>query len=305
MQVSTDSLDLKPPRPGRWLGPMGLALIAHLLLMGALTWGVRWQSDTPPVSFEAELWSRLPQEAAPRAVEPPPPPPPPPEPEPKPQPKPQPAPPPEPTPPAVKQADIATEQAKKKQLEEERREAAELKAKQAAKKDAEEKAREKKELEKKKADEAKKEARKKAEAQKLADQKKREVQERREAELAKKARDDQMRRILGQAGASGGPQAQGSAQQSSGPSAGYAARVAARIRPNIIYAEDFPNSLRTEIEVRALPDGTITGRSLVKSSGNTAWDDAALRAIDRTGSLPRDTDGRVPSSLIVVMRPLD
>lgn len=300
MQVTTDSLDLKPPRPGRWLGPMGLALIAHLLLMGALTWGVRWQSDTP-VTFEAELWSRLPQEAAPRAVEQPPPPPPPPEPERKPQPKPQPAPPPEPTPPAVKQAEIATEQAKKKQLEEERREAAELKAKQAAKEKAEEKAREKKELEKKKAEEAKK----KAEAQKLADQKKREAQERRDEALAKKARDDQMRRILGQAGASGGPLAQGSAQQSSGPSAGYAARVAARIRPNIIYAEDFPNSLRAEIEVRALPDGTITGRRLVKSSGNTAWDDAALRAIDRTSSLPRDTDGRVPSSLIVVMRPLD
>lgn len=300
MQVTTDSLDLKPPRPGRWLGPMGLALIAHLLLMGALTWGVRWQSDTPPVSFEAELWSRLPQEAAPRAVEPPPPPPPPPEPEPKPQPKPQPAPPPEPSPPAVKQADIATEQAKKKRLEEERREVAELKAKQAAKEKAEEKAREKKELEKKKVEEAKK----KAEAKKLADQK-REAQERREAELAKKARDDQMRRILGQAGASGGPQARGSAQQSSGPSAGYAARVIARIRPNIIYAQDFPNSLRAEIEVRASPDGTITGRRLVKSSGNSAWDDAALRAIDRTDSLPRDTDGSVPSPMIVEMRPLD
>src|SRR3990167_3730698 len=299
MQVTAEPLDLKPPRPGRWLGPMGLALIAHLLLMGALTWGVRWQSDTPPVTFEAELWSRLPQEAAPRAVDPPPRPPPPPEP--KPQPKPQPEPKPEPTPPAVKQADIATAQAKKKQLEEERREAEELKAKQAAKKEAEEKAREKKELEKKKAEDAKK----KAEEKKLADQKKREAQQRRDDELAKKARDAQMRRILGQAGASGGPQAQGSAQQSSGPSAGYAARVIARIRPNIIYAQDFPNSLRAEVEVRASADGTITGRRLVKSSGNTAWDDAARRAIDRTGSLPRDTDGTVPSPMTVVVRPQD
>ena len=28
-------------------------------------------------------------------------------------------------------------------------------------------------------------------------------------------------------------------------------------------------------------------------------------AIDRTGSLPRDTDGTVPSPMIVEMRPLD
>ncbi|MDP2248950.1 MAG: TonB C-terminal domain-containing protein, partial [Hydrogenophaga sp.] len=46
-------------------------------------------------------------------------------------------------------------------------------------------------------------------------------------------------------------------------------------------------------------------RKLIKSSGNAAWDEAVLRAIDRTVSLPRDTDGRVPSSLVIGLRPLD
>jgi colicin import membrane protein len=111
--------------------------------------------------------------------------------------------------------------------------------------------------------------------------------------------------VAGQAGASGGPEARGSAQQSSGPSSGYGSKVAARIRPNIRYTEEFPRSLRTEIEVRALSDGTITSRRVVDGSGNAAWDDAALKAIDRTGSLPRDVDGRVPSPIIVVVRPTD
>jgi colicin import membrane protein len=30
-----------------------------------------------------------------------------------------------------------------------------------------------------------------------------------------------------------------------------------------------------------------------------------LRAIDRTGTLPRDTDGRVPPVLIITFRPND
>ncbi|MGS5087739.1 hypothetical protein ACVC7V_14755 [Hydrogenophaga sp. A37] len=71
MQVTADTLDLKPPRSGRWTVPVGLALVAHALLMAALTWGVHWKKDEEPVSFEAEIWSAVPREAAPRAVQPP------------------------------------------------------------------------------------------------------------------------------------------------------------------------------------------------------------------------------------------
>jgi colicin import membrane protein len=307
MQVTTDALDLKPPRSGRWTVPVGLALVAHALLMAALTWGVHWKKDEEPVSFEAELWSAVPREAAPRAVQPPPPPPPEPEakPEPKPEPRPQPKPAPPPPEPVVKQADIAT--AQKKKQEEKKRELEEKKAEELKKK-AEEKrqeALERKQEEKKLADAKKKEDAKKQAEKKLQEQKLQAERERKAEAAAKADREDQMRRIMGQAGASGGPEARGSAQQSSGPSSGYGSKVAARIRPNIRYTEEFPRSLRTEIEVRALSDGTITSRRVVDGSGNAAWDDAALKAIDRTGSLPRDVDGRVPSPIIVVVRPTD
>ena len=131
------------------------------------------------------------------------------------------------------------------------------------------------------------------------------AQERLEVAAAAKAREDQMRRIMGQAGATGGPQATGSAQRASGPSAGYNARLVARIKPNVVFTDAISGNPVAEIEVRTQPDGTITSRRLVKSSGNPAWDEAALRAIDRTGSLPRDTDGSVPSPMIVVLRPQD
>jgi colicin import membrane protein len=60
-----------------------------------------------------------------------------------------------------------------------------------------------------------------------------------------------------------------------------------------------------EVEVKLAPDGTIVGRTLTKKSGAKDWDEAVLRAIDRTEVLPRDTDGRVPSSLIITFRPKD
>ncbi|MEZ5665668.1 MAG: cell envelope integrity protein TolA [Burkholderiaceae bacterium] len=303
MHGTPDTVDFKPPPPGRWSMPMTLAVLVHGALIVALAWGVNWSRDATPVAFEAELWSSLPREAAPRAVEPPPPPPPPPAPAPQPAPTPAPPPPAPAPPPVSKEPDIATQQAKKK-IEDDRRarEAAERKAEEAERKKKADEARKKKAAEERVAREK---------AEKLAAEKRRKEdqarrdRERREAKAAQEARDENLRRIMGQAGATGAPDARGTASRSSGPSAGYAARVAARIRPNIRYNENFAASLAAEIEVRAAPDGSIMSRRLVRSSGNSAWDDAALRAIDRTGSLPRDTDGSVPSSLSIVVKPLD
>jgi colicin import membrane protein len=47
------------------------------------------------------------------------------------------------------------------------------------------------------------------------------------------------------------------------------------------------------------------GSKLVKSSGMKNWDEAVLRAIDRTGSIPRDTDGSVVPEFEIVFRPKD
>jgi colicin import membrane protein len=107
------------------------------------------------------------------------------------------------------------------------------------------------------------------------------------------------------AGASGGPNATGTALKSSGPSASYAGRLVGRIKPNIAYSGDVTGNPRAEVEVRVAPDGTITSRRIKQSSGNKAWDDAVLRAIDKTEILPKDTDGRVPPLIELVFRPLD
>jgi colicin import membrane protein len=59
-----------------------------------------------------------------------------------------------------------------------------------------------------------------------------------------------------------------------------------------------------EFDVRLAPDGTIIGTpALVKSSGLGGWDEAALRALQKTEKLPRDVDGTVPPRLLVALRP--
>jgi colicin import membrane protein len=51
-------------------------------------------------------------------------------------------------------------------------------------------------------------------------------------------------------------------------------------------------------------DGTILSYKIAKTSGLSAFDDAALRAVQDTAVLPRDTDGSVPSPMtIVIHRP--
>ena len=298
-----------PETGGPWSLPVALALGVHALLVLALTWGVSWKQTPEPV-LDAELWSALPQVAAPARVEPPVEPPVEAESESEPEPEAEPEPP-APPPPPVKaptqtKADIA---AQKKALDERKakEEAAKEKAAKdkaakdkaakdqlAKKKQAEDKAKKDKLAKEKAAREkaAKEKAEKAAKAKAEADAKRREAQ-----------RKEQIDRMLGQAGGSGN--SAGNAAANSGPSASYGGRVAARIKPNVVLADPISGNPRAEVEVRADEDGKIVSRRLIKSSGNAAWDQAVLRAIDRTGTLPRDTDGRVPPALIIGLRPQD
>ncbi|MDQ2928065.1 MAG: cell envelope integrity protein TolA [Pseudomonadota bacterium] len=133
--------------------------------------------------------------------------------------------------------------------------------------------------------------------------------------LAEKTRQDEakqvaireanLRRMMSQAGTSDDPAATGTAARTSGPSAGYAGRIKARIKPNIVLTGNVSGNPLATVEVRLAPDGTIVGRKLVKSSGSPTWDETVLRAIDKTEVLPRDTDGRVPSSMSIDFRPLE
>jgi colicin import membrane protein len=291
---------------------MSFALFMHFLLLAALTWGVQWKTQPNTLSASAELWSAVPVEAAPAANEPEPTPPqpvPPPEPvkavEPKPEPKPIP-----PAPPKVdaaaerEAADIALKKEKEKKLQEKKEADLEKKKKLEKDKLEKEKLKEKekekaKELEKKKKEEAlKKEV---AAAKAKEDAKKAAAEEKRTEAL----RNENLKRMQGLAGASGEENSKGTALKASGPSASYAGRIIARIKPNITFTEDVAGNPKAEVEVRTSPDGTIISRKLLSSSGNKAWDEAVLKAIDKTATLPRDEDGRVPPILVISFRPKD
>jgi colicin import membrane protein len=264
------SRDAFRPRSSGGTGPgFAASVLVHLGLVAALALGVRWHAS-PPEGVEAELWAAVPQVAAPRAVEPPPVAPAKPEVV---------APPPVVKPAPLPDAQIAIERARREEKEKEKEKA--RKEKQQAEHEVDVRAAQKKALE---------------------DEKKRKATE--EARLAA-LHEAQVKRILAQAGATGAATSTGQAMQSAGPSASYAGRIRARIKPNIVYSDAGSGNPLATVEVKLAPEGTIVGNRLVKSSGVPAWDEAVLRAVEKTEVLPRDIDGRVPSSMIIEFKPRD
>ena len=269
MATATLNRDAFMPRSPAGLGRgLLLALVAHALLIVALSLGVNWHAS-PPEGIEAELWAAVPQIAAPRATEPEPPPPP------SPQRPVKPVPTPEPVKPVAKEApvpdaQIAIEKAKRLEDKRKKEQAEQLAADKLAKQ-------------------------RKAEADKAqADL----AAKKQDAALAK-AREAQMQRIASLAGATGNANAKGSALQNAGPSASYIGRIKGRIRPNVSFPDSIPGNPKVEVDVRLAPDGRIMSSRIVKASGVREWDDAVLRAIERTEVLPRDEDGKVPPALII------
>jgi colicin import membrane protein len=317
MSAHAKHLEFAPPPPKGTARSVSASLVVHALLIVALTAGIQWKQDNS-LSVEAELWSAVPMAAAPKLVEveaPPPPPAPKPEPAPKPVVK-----PPEPAAPN-RDAEIAL--AKKRKVEEEKKleaQRAEDRRKEELKKEAEKKAKakveeDKRKLEAKKEEERKdKERKEKERAEKERKEKETKKQQEQKdskasADEAKKLeaiRKENMKRIAGLAGASGSENATGTAMKSSGPSDSYGGRIRARVKPNITFdPSSVSGNPSAEVEVRCAPDGTIVSSKLTKSSGNAAWDNAVLKAIDKTEILPRDTDGRVHSPLLLIFRPND
>ncbi|WP_421955825.1 cell envelope integrity protein TolA [Polaromonas sp.] len=297
MPSATDRLDFAPPRDAGSVRAFGLALLVHVLLIAALTWGVNWKRSDQSVSFEAELWSSVPQAAAPKLVEAPPPPPPEPA---------QKAPEVKATPPAP-DVDIALEQEKKRKLLQQQKELEAQKALDKQKAEALAKKEKEKEKELKAKEEQAKRLAAQQEAKKLEAQKQARQQDadKQSQAAAQKQRQEALNRMMGLAGASGAPNASGIAQKSSGPSGSYGGKVRAKVKPNVVFTDDVAGNPTAEVEVRTTADGTIISQRLVKSSGNAAWDDAVIKAIIRTGSMPRDVDGRVPTPMILEFRPKD
>lgn len=272
---------LQPRPPGGLLPGAGLSLLVHGGLVVAIALGVSWQR-TAPVEFSAELWSALPERAAPRAAAP----------APTPAPPPQPAPAPAPPPPAPTQsaADIALERERAAQREQAEREAR-LKREREA------------------------EAQRAKAAEEAALKRQRELQQQREAERAAKAeeerlekqRQDNLKRLQAQAGGgSGGPSSTGTAARNAAPSQQYGGILREHVRSELNFATTgLPATLETVVEIRATASGTVLSRRVVRASGNEAWDNAVLRAIDAASPLPRDRNGTTPGSIEITFRPVD
>ena len=256
-----------------------LALLAHGGLVGALALGLNWRLPQPDVVASAELWAAVPQVAAPP---------------PAPAADLSPAPPErkaEPAPPkpveSNRDAEIALEKAAQRKKEQTAREAAER----------EKRAQEKALLVKKAADE------KVAQRQAALEEQRKQARDAalQDANTAKQ-REENLKRILGQAGATGATNATGNAARDAAPSAAYAGRIKARIKPNIVLTQEVVGNPIAEVEVRCAPDGSIVGRRIVKTSGNPVWDDTVLRAIDRTAKLPLDNGQILPTMILVFPR---
>ena len=283
-----------PPQPGLLRG-LGVAVLAHLLLLIALTFSVQWKREAENMSAEAELWASLPQPAAPKE-EPPVPLPLPPVVQPPPVVQEPPVVKAPPEPPVQRDADIAVEREKqrKRAEAEERREELERQREKQKKLEAQ---RKQDELKKQKLEQQ----RELAEAKRKEDDKRKRLAEQ-DAKKAAQQREENLRRMQAQAG-SGAPSATGAAARSSGPSDSWAGRIRARVKPNIVFGDEISGNPTAEVEVRMAPDGTITSKRLTKSSGVRAWDEAVLRALDKTEVLPRDVDGRVHSPVVIEFRP--
>ena len=333
MLVTDKRQEFAPPQTPGLLRAVILALIAHAALVAVLAAGVAWKRELPPSSVEAELWSALPQEAAPAAPAPM-------EteiertPEVK-APVPAPVPPPPPAPPVEKaappelpsKADIALakekEKAEQEKIEKTKAEKAKVEKEKAAKeraaKDKAEKeklaqARLKEQQDKEKASkdkaatEAKEKAEKAAKAEKadaakkakLAQQKAAKEEEKRAEEL----RQQQINRLTGLASATGSGSANstGTAAKSAGPGAGYQGRIQAAVKPNITFTDTIVGNPKTEIEVTLAANGEILSKRITKRSGNKAWDDAAENAIEKTRKLPLD-EGKVWTPMVIVISP--
>lgn len=295
MQAAAERLEFAPPPTRGWGRALLLAVAAHVLLMAGLTWGISWKRDSVSVVASAELWSAVPQEAAPAPVPEPPAPPaplpitPPPKAAPEPPPK-----------TADIDAEIALEREKKrKRLEriEEIRKEQEDRRKQAAL-DKEKKKQAALDKEKQRLEQLEREkklAQDKREKQLKAEAKKEQL----DAQRIETARQENLKRMMaGVAGATGTSESVGTARQSSGPSATYAGKIVDRIRNNTSFTDASAGKPTVIVDVRVNVSGAIVSRRVTQSSGNSAYDNAVLKAIDKMEFLPKDSDGRIPALVL-------
>lgn len=323
---------LQPPRERGTGRAFAFALVMHALLGFFLYHGIQWQNSTPE-GAEAELWTEVPDTAIPRPASPPPVPvaPAPPLPdeqadialqekkrkqqE------------------AAREAQLAEQQRQQKlqaQQEAEAKRQQQLAAEQAAQKAAalkqkqlqqqqqadklkqqqlaeQQKQQQLKEQQQEQQKQAEAEAQKKADAQKAAKAKAQAeaAAQAKKLDAERRARLAQMQGMAGGEGSTGNGLAKSGTGSGSGGTAaspGYADKVRRVVRPNITWGGE-TEGLETVISVRCSPTGTLLSATISRSSGNPAWDDAALRAVQRSDPMPQDIDGKTPGSFKITLRP--
>jgi colicin import membrane protein len=325
----SDSFPPQPPRERGTTRAFTLALLMHVLLGLFLYHGIHWQNSTP-AGAEAELWTDIPQQQTPPPPAPPvrvaPPAPPVPD---------------EQADIALQQkkcnhrdpaarGSLLEQQERQRQLAEQEAQAkrqrelqqqAELAAQKAAadklKKQQAEKLRQQQLAEQQKQEQLKQqkeeelkqqqlEAQKKAEAEKAAKAKalaQQQAKQKQQLDQERRARLAQLQGLAGESSSGNGLAKGGTGTGSGGTAAspGYADKVRRRVAPNVHWPPD--NSLETLIAVRCAPTGTLLSATIQHSSGNPAFDDAALRAVRESDPMPLDTNGQAPASFSIKVRP--
>jgi len=261
-----------------------LALGVHALFVLLLVFGVSWQTEHPaPVMVD--LWQSLPKAASqPVAV-------PPPE-SAKPAPafkpeKPAPAPKPEAEEPPPKAPDIALE---KKRAETER-----LKKLKAIH-EAEDRAR--KDAAQAEADALKK-ARDKRQAEQKAEQKRQALLRQLEADELKQSMANESAANAARAAKLAEAQAAGARQAALSQTIGkYRDLISATVRGNTRLPDNLKGNPQVRCLVKLLPTGDVVSVRVTQSSGNPAYDEAVVRAIEKSSPLPLPTEREARAAFV-------
>lgn len=283
--MTTDDFSPLPPEERPNVAALVLSATVHLLLVGALFFGVQWKSQAPS-GVAVEVWRSTSGPIALAKPEPVPvPPPPTPEPQPKPEPKPEPKV--EPTPPV--KPDIAVKEEKKKE------EPKKPEPKPEPKKEEPKKPEPKKEEPKK--PEPKKEEPKKPEPKpeepawkKEMEREQRQLDQQKAATQAAQSRNAALDAELSQIGQMKGAQA--AASRKAGEDK-YIAALRQKIRGNIVLPPGIKGNPEAEFKITQLPSGEVIGARVSKSSGNRALDEAIERAIKKSDPLPLPDDPKL------------
>jgi colicin import membrane protein len=248
------------PKSGGSGPAVALAVLVHVLLGVLLFFGVRWQSS-PPAVIQAELWSAVPQVAAPppRPVTPPP------QPE-TPPPQPTVAPePPQPKADIVEKAPARVEPPKKEPV---------------------------------KVEPAKPQPKPPAPVRKVEPPKQKPEPAKLPPREAPARPPSDLAAIM--AAANGPETSTGKDQQTSGPrgSDTYIARLVNAIRSQARYPASSPGNPVVTMRIEQLPNGEVTNVTVTKASGVQAFDEAVERAIRAASPLPRDEHGKVPDRIL-------